>query len=200
MKFQKTLTEIEIIINKFLSEGVKGRIAKFLLFQLWDAWRTSKAIFVLTREAQSDKTIPADSVESLTRKVLEHAIVSSFVRKHPTGTVVDRFLKTSAKEFEKSWKISHHTEDKGLPVKELPTYKDMAEDVGGNLYEIYQKLSYLAHPRSALPYSLVEYEYLKNSGGDSLDFFNKRINKIVPLLIELLNILKQNFLSSLKAK
>jgi len=185
------LSEIETVLQNAL-RGTSGRIRKFLLFQLWDAWRTCVAISYVVKDAQSDKKIPADAVEVLARKVLEHAIVSSYVKKHSSSAVVDRFLKTSAKAFEKSWKIEHHTEDKNLIVKELPDYRGMANDVGGELYEIYSKLSYISHPRAAQPYSMVEYE----SKLDPSEFFRRRIDNVIPLVINLLNILKRNFLTN----
>lgn len=185
------LSEIELLLQNAL-RGTSGRIRKFLLFQLWDAWRTCVAISYVVKDAQSDKKIPADAVEVLARKVLEHAIVSSYVKKHGSSAVVDRFLKTSAKAFEKSWKIEHHTEDKNLIVKELPDYRGMANDVGGELYEIYSKLSYISHPRAAQPYSMVEYE----SKLDPSEFFRRRIKNVIPLVINLLNILKRNFLTN----
>jgi len=185
------LSEIETVLQNAL-KGTSGRIRKFLLFQLWDAWRTCVAISYIVKDAQFNKNIPADAVEVLARKVLEHAIVSSYVKKHGSSALVDRFLKTSAKAFEKSWKIEHHTEDKNLKVKELPDYRGMANDVGGELYEIYSRLSYISHPRTAHPYSLVEYE----SKLDPSEFFRKRINNVIPLIINLLNILKLNFLTN----
>ena len=68
----------------------------------------------------------------------------------------------------------------------------MANDVGGELYEIYSKLSYISHPRATQPYSMVEYE----SKLDPSEFFRRRIKNVIPLVINLLNILKHNFLTN----
>jgi len=190
-RFSAAMEEAKSVLNEAF-KGTRGRLQKFLLFLLWDGYRTAVSAQILVQHGLTDRRIPADSVEVLTRQILERAILSSYCRKHASAEVVDRFLKTSAGQWERSWQPLTTDEDKDLPVKELPDYKQMAEDVGGNLYEIYRKLSYLVHPRAAQPYSLVEEE----SGLSPETLFRKRSQGILPVAASLLIILTRNFSDS----
>jgi len=190
-RFSAAMEGAKSVLNEAF-KGTRGRLQKFLLFLLWDGYRTAVSAQTLVQQGLTDPRIPADSVELLTPQILERAILSSYCRKYASAEVVDRFLKTSARQWERSWQPLITTEDRDLPVKQLPDYKQMAEDIGGNLYEIYGKLSYLIHPRAAQPYSLVEEE----SGLSPEIFSRRRIQKILPVAASLLIILTQNFSDS----
>jgi hypothetical protein len=58
-------------------------------------------------------------------------------------------------------------------VKELPNYQQMAEAIDADLARVWGLFSYLAHPRQALPYSLLEYNF------DRDDYFWLRAGKAV---------------------
>lgn len=193
-RFSAAMGEAESVLDEAHMKGTAGRLPKFLLFLLWDAYRTAVSAQVLVQQALTDWRIPADCIELLTRQILERAILSSYARKHASAAVVDRFIKTSAREWERWWqpRLTANEEKELSAVKELPNYRQMAEDVGGDLYEIYGKLSYLIHPRAAQPYTLVEHE----SGLSPEEFFRRRIENILPVTASLLTILTSNFSES----
>lgn len=191
-EFARALEEAGATVQEGL-ELAEERLPKFLLFLLYDSYRTAVGAQVLIERGLEDPRIAADSVEVLARKILEAAILCRYARKHASDAVVDRFLKTYATEWEKSWQVPPTSRDvSALPAKNLPSYRQMAEDVRGDIYDAYRKLSYLSHPRGALPYSLVEHE----SGLGPKRFFRRRVDAILPCLAQWLIILTSNFRES----
>ncbi|MBW2147707.1 MAG: hypothetical protein JRI22_11860 [Deltaproteobacteria bacterium] len=166
--------------------SVSGRQTKFLWFQLLDAYRLSAMTRALADCGMQADIFTAEAIEVLVRKVVEHAIIAGYVAQEPVE-VVDRFLKTSAEMFEKSWKEEHYTEDKNLNVSCLPDYRQMAKKFDAALYDTYRRLSHLAHPRVALPHALVEHEYLQRERIDRREFYRRRAEQALIWMAQALN-------------
>lgn len=149
---------------------IKGPRREFLYYQLFDALRTGKAIELLLWGHRQSYPVSADSIEVLVRRIVEQAIVASYVAKADDAKdIVDRYLKTTGQEWKRSF--GDETEQYRMSGKGLPKYRDMAEEVGGLLLKDFNELSYVAHPRGSIPYRLVE----RSWPGDPEDFFVLRI-------------------------
>lgn len=149
---------------------IQGRRREFLYYQLFDALRTGKAIELLIWGEAQGMAISADSVEVLVRRVVEQAIVAAYVAKSSeSASMVDRYLKTTGAEWKRSF--DQDVPEAAIPGKCLPTYGQMAREVGGWLLTDYKHLSYVSHPRGAVPYRLIE----RQAGISSHDFFILRV-------------------------
>jgi hypothetical protein len=186
----------EALLGRIHAEGgAYGRVRKFLYLQIMDAIRSARAIEILVAAGLQDSRIMAKSAEVLMREMLEQLIVASYVAADPTSGRLERFRKTSAEEWMRSWNDSADAEDIALEVKRLPTYTQMAREVDERLFEDWAKLSHLAHPKSALPYSLVENGNLER-GISVEDFYQRRVGALIDspgLVIQRLVSLYENY-------
>ena len=191
-RFSWALDQTAVVLNDYTGD-TQGTVPQFLLHLLYDSYRTAHAAKVLIDFGYVDPRVPADAVELLARKMVEAAILCRYVRKHASDEIVDRFLRTYNTEWEKAWQLPPAS---GFlptrPAKNLPPYRTMAEDVRGDIYDLYRKLSYFGHPRGALPYCVEE----ARSGLSRREFFRRRIRAILPVLVDLLVILTSNFRES----
>jgi hypothetical protein len=130
--------------------AVSGRRPKFFYFQLLDAFRLGMMTRDLADVGARSEVFTPEAIEVLVRRLVEQAILTCYMETHTGPEVIDRFLKTSAGRFVKSWGEEHETDDKDLAVKEPPDYREMAKAADQTLYASYQRLSYLAHPRAGL--------------------------------------------------
>jgi len=185
-----SLSRASEILKQVWSKGtVSGRRPKFFYFQLLDAFRLGTMTRNLAVSGLNDEVYTAEAIEVLVRRLVEQAIVVSYVGKQEGTEIIDSFLKTSARQFIKSWKEEHETNDKDLSVIELPDYRQMAEATNKNLYDLYQRLSYLAHPRGALSYSLVENENQQERGIDRKEFYKRRCENALIELASCINLI-----------
>lgn len=150
---------------------IEGRRREFLYYQLLDGLRTGKGIEWLIWGKRQGLPISADSIEVLVRRVVEQAIVAAYVAKSTeSGSIVDRYLKTTAAEWKRSF--GRDIPESEIPGKCLPPYDQMARDVGEWLLTDFRHLSYVSHPRGAVPYRLIE----RQAGISSHDFFVLRVS------------------------
>jgi hypothetical protein len=157
-----------------------GRAANFAYIHLVDASRSMVALEAVVAAGEQDPRIQAKSAELILREIVEQLIVLGYMGGDDDR--IDRFLKTSAKAFEKSWGVAQA--DSGMAVSELPTYKDMAYSVDRQLHDdCWARLSHLSHPRYAQPYVLVERGNL-DSGMSQEDFYRERIDSVISVLVE----------------
>lgn len=169
----------EALLARIHAEGgAYGRVRKFLYLQIIDAIRSARAIELLIMAGLQDSRIMAKSAEILMREMLEQVIVASYVAADPTPGRLERFRKTSAEEWARSWNDLSNAEDVALTAKRLPSYTQMAKEVDERLFEDWARLSHLAHPKSALPYSLVENGNLER-GVAVEDFFQRRVGALI---------------------
>lgn len=193
-EFSAAIEKAESVVVQ-ASERKRGYLQQLLMALLLDSYRTAVSMQTLAQQGLTDRRIPADSLGLLSRQILERAIFSSYIRKHASAEMVDRFRKTSALEWKRSWGRSAKKEVREaerLPVKQLPTYRQMAEDVGGELYDRYRQLSIICHPRGVHPYSVVEHA----SGLSPQQFFRRLVPDILGVTTDLLTILTRNFSES----
>jgi hypothetical protein len=143
----------------------------------------------------TSKVFTAVAVEVLARRVIEQAILCSYIAATEGSEVIDRFLKTSASEFQRSWQEEHTeehlTEDASLPVKQLPNYQQMAAS-RPQLYELYQRFSYLSHPRGAYPYSAAERDN-RRRGTSFQEYYRLRCEVALASLAESINVIREIF-------
>lgn len=176
-EIEDILSPLNERLAQLIGTQIGGRRRKFAYTLLLDAHRTSLAIRALMQARADGLSLMADAIEVLARRIVEMAIVASYLANGDV-TVVDRFLKTSAAE----WQRSLHREREGeiadavyqfLPVKELPSYRQMAEEVDNELAITFSMFSYVSHPRIAYPYSMLEYNW------DQHEFFWLRAGKAI---------------------
>lgn len=168
--------------------AVSGRRAKFFYFQFMDAFRLSCMARVLAEHGMRASVFTAEAIEVLLRRIVEQAILSSYLHTQSGDEPIDRFLKTSASQFLHSWREEHQVKDRELSVSQLPDYKAMS-NTSPDLYGLYQKLSYLSHPRSAMPYSLVERENKNERGIDAREFYRRRCESALTELAKCMNLI-----------
>lgn len=150
-------------------------IQKFIRFQMIDAYRTCAAVMSLVDARKAGADIDAYSVEVLTRRVVEQAIVVTFAVTDPVG--VERFARTNEHEYEKSF--GHAPRERvDSEAKQLPKYSQMAEKADPELGKIYSKLSHLSHPRASMPYSAIEEHFAQGTISGS-QFFEIRVMPLV---------------------
>ena len=140
-----------------LRPGVAGRRRELAFYLLLDTLSTSNAVELLVKAAPIiGKPHLADQIEPLVRHAVERAIVIAYVGAARTPEVVDRYLKTSAVLYRVSFgqKDDPLGGDALLKVPQLPPYAQMAAEACPELGRIYKRMSWISHPRSALPYSM----------------------------------------------
>ncbi|HYP23309.1 MAG TPA: hypothetical protein VEV43_07040 [Actinomycetota bacterium] len=165
-----------------LPTTVAGERRKFAHYLLLDAMSSAHAIELVVKSSRVLGTPPlADAIEPVVRHVVEKAIVIAYVARSNDERVVDRFLKTSAREWERSFGSAESHPHLDLPVKELPKYKPMAEAACPELVEVFAKLSWISHPRSALPFSMQAY-----ASADVTQYAQLRVAKALGWLEEAL--------------
>ena len=120
--------------------------------------------------------VDAYSVEVLTRRVVEQAIVVGFAVTGPVG--VERFARTNEHEYEKSFGHAA-TEKVDSSAKQLPKYSQMAERADPELGKVYSKLSHLSHPRASMPYSAIEQHFSQAGTVTEDQFFEMRAMPLV---------------------
>ena len=169
----------EALLARIHAEGgADGRVRKFLYLQLIDAIRSARAIEVLVMAGLRDSRIMAKSSEILMREMLEQLIVASYVAADPTPGRLERFRKTSKEEWMRSWNDLSDAEQFALEVRQLPSYTQMAKEIYERLFVDWSRLSHLAHPKCALPYSLVEAGNLER-GVSVEEFFGQRVGALI---------------------
>lgn len=154
-------------MSKIEGTRLPDRRERFIYFQLVDAYLSAECLLLIADAGLEGRPVGMGAIESITRRLVEQAIVVRYVHAASADSGVDSFLKTSAHEWERSW---GHAQDPGvarLPAKRLPPYRQMAETVEPELATVYAKLSYLSHPRGAYPYAL----RLADAPLDSLEYF-----------------------------
>lgn len=146
-----------------------------------DACRLATAVPYLLEAGVADPKIPAESVAVIARKVLEHVIFLEYVHENRVDeALVDRFLANCRAAASRAY------ERPGADAYDRPpwpTYQQMAETQPA-LYQLYRRLSYLAHPKTCFPYSLVE----RDSGMSASDYFSARTDLAVADLAQILHI------------
>lgn len=191
--FDAVMEKAKSVIDQALLVGVEGELQALLFYLLYDAYRTGVSMEVLVRQGLIDERIPADSVEVLARQILERVIFSSYARKQDPAEIVDRWSKTRALEWKEKWGQSVDLEAEKLPVKRLPSYRQMAENVGSDtLWEAYRRLSYFSHPRLVSSYTEVELA----THLSPKQFFRQRVQEALRVTCPMLTILTTNFLES----
>lgn len=191
--FSAAMERAKSVIDQALLEGVEGEVQTLLFYLLYDAYRTGVSMQILVQQGLTDERIPADSLEVLSRQILERVIFSSYARKQNPAEIVDRWSKTRALEWKEKWGQSVDPEAETLPVKRLPPYRQMAEQADSKLlYDAYGRLSCLSHPR--LVSSCTEVELA--SGLSPRQFFRERAQEALRVTSAMLTLLTSNFSES----
>lgn len=191
--FSAAMEKAKSVIDQALLVGVEGELQELLFYLLCDAYRTGVSMEALVRQGLTDERIAADSVEVLARQILERVIFSSYARTQDPAEIVDRWSKTRALEWKEKWGESVDREAEKLPVKRLPTYRQMAEHVGSdNLWDAYRRLSYVSHPRLVSSYTEVELA----TDLSRKQFFRERVQEALRVTSPMLTILTMNFSES----
>lgn len=124
---------------------------RFLYFQVVDAYESGEALLLITDAGLRGEPIGMGAVEVIVRRLIEQAIIARVVHAASDDSIITSYLMTNAHEWERSWGTKLPFADP--TVTKLDNYKDMAESIDPELYQVYRQLSYLSHPRSAFPYS-----------------------------------------------
>lgn len=147
---------------------------------LYDACRLAAAVPPLLEAAVSDPEISAESIEVIARKVLEHVIFLEYLHNNRHDeTLAERFVATCRAEAKRAYERLGARERAEWPR----SYEQMAQSQP-ELYQLYRRFSYLAHPKTCFPYSLLE----RDSGWSRTDFFSARSRLAVTDLAQILHI------------
>lgn len=120
-----------------------------------DAGRLAIAAAHLIEAQKANSLISSESVEVISRKVLEHAILLEYLLHNKDDEkVVSIFLKRCRAAYTRSFQAPGESTG-ALP--NWPNYEQMAKTYPA-LYAVYRRLSYLAHPKTCVPYSFMERE------------------------------------------
>lgn len=144
-----------------------SRLQRLAWSLLRDACRLAAAVPHLIDAAKGDAEISAESIEVIVRKVLEHAILLEYLHENEQDEeVVARFLSNCQAAYDRSNKKFRAG---GNKPPDWPNYEQMAASQPA-FYDLYRRLSYLAHPKTCLPYALVE----RQRGLSAAAFFQLR--------------------------
>jgi hypothetical protein len=132
-------------------------LRNFVHSNAMDAYRLGIVLHPIIEAARTTPTVPALAVELIVRNVVEATVVCLFVVRNPEDWAVQQALKTSATKWEESFgEATFHVDDYDEDIGLLPSVTKMARQVDDVMYEAFCQLSYLSHPRSAIPYTAAE--------------------------------------------